>query len=130
MPYENVSVECDVIMCDNHDEDGYCNYDGVSSDLSPDEINCQEFHISHFNKTVASREQVEEFRDYLEDKNIPFVCINSESFHFQSIWVGLKNDFWGIVQGDQKDFQEFRFWKSVNGSIGCTHINQLELKFS
>jgi hypothetical protein len=128
MPYKEIDVECDLIICDNCEE-GYCTYDGESSDLSPDEVDCQELHFNHFSKKV-SRKQIEELKNYMEDKGIPFISINSESLHFQAIWVGPKKDFFGIVQGDHEDLQEFRFWKSVDGSIGCTHVDQLELEFS
>ena len=131
MPYHKIDVECEMILCDHHDEDDdYCNYDWESSELDPDSINCLGFDFKRFSRKTASQDQAEELIDFLEDHDIPFACVNPESFYFQSILFDSKTASYGVIRGEPKDLKEFRFWKSVDGSIGYTHVNQLELQFS
>ena len=126
MPYQDTDLDCSITVCSYNRREN-CNAEEHVDDLWPDNINCPFFRLN-FKKP----EDTEDFETMIKESGIPYLVINSDSTHFQTIRLPnetgpRRSDFVGIVRGTEQDISEFIFWKSADGELGCTHNDQLKL---
>ena len=125
MPFKEVELECNILFCLDNDS-RECISHSFEDELSPDTIDCAWLNVSkHFNISeykFSLRDMFEMIKGY----EVPFISLNENSSEFNKVkFPGVK---FGLVQGSESDFNEFSFWKSVDGGFGCTHKDQMELK--
>jgi hypothetical protein len=127
MPYEEVNLDCDIILC-MHNDEGECCCDCHVSQLNPDKADCAQFELFAGCLDVTLKKmQIGDMLDLIEDQKIPFISLDAESPKFQTV-MATKGHFC-LVQGSDEDIKKFRFWKHIDGGFECTSKDQLELSF-
>jgi len=125
MPYDNVDLDCGLVICSNN-ERKECQADCHVDELMPGNISCRCFGFIIGDETDWTwAEDIEELLELIEENNIPYLSIDDDSTHFETI--RLSDKAVGVCRGNKEDIKEFRFWKSVDGGMGATHKDQLEL---
>lgn len=127
MPYENVDLDCNIVLC-SHNESGECCCDCHVDRLNPDKVDCSEFEFMPgcFDVTL-NRMKIGDILELIEDQKIPLISLDKESPKFQTV-MATSGDYC-LVQGSDEDVKKFRFWKHVDGGFGYTNKDQLELSF-
>ena len=126
MPHDEVSLECSVGFC-SLNWNGQCASDYYARELSPDRISCPHFDFAF---GASGSEKIDEGKllEYIKESGVPYVVVDRDSDNFEVVKIG--GEAAGIVRGSEKDVAEFRFWKNVDGGIGCTHEDQTELELN
>lgn len=125
MPYEEINVDCKVLLCSQNDS-GACDCDCHTDDLNPDHSDCAHFNFSTlFYNVDLKKWEIAGVLSMIEEQEIPFLVIDGESTHFQTV-QSAGGDYC-LVQGSEADIMDHRIWKHVDGGFGCTHKDQLTL---
>jgi hypothetical protein len=123
-------VGCDLLICLNNDH-GICMSYSCELDeddpyyVSPNTDDCLDYHLRQGEYKVLDEEEAKWFTQNIADCAIPYGILNKRSLYFTT--VTLRDGRQGIVKGSLEDLKGFRFYSHVNGGIGFTDINQIEL---
>jgi len=125
MPYNEVDLDCNILLCANNEE-GSCNCDIHVNSLNPDKFDCFHFQFNPgcFDVTIHQT-SIEDMLEMIEQENIPFISLDKESPKFQTVMA--TNGDYCVIQGSDEDIKQYNFWKHVDGGFGYSHKDQLEL---